>query len=271
MRQRDKSIPRRAISRYHEHGFRSLCAVTYECYFSFIEPLFLDWILARYVSYTNPIEYHGIRMDIEHALVNDNIRARFPKKSYEVEERKLLQRHLPDDADVIELGGCMGFITAVIDDHVTDEYTVTTVEANPDLIEILTRTRELNDSRYDIIHAAYGPTGSEVEFYKHDLVVGGSAVRETGTRINVDAMSIEEIAENRTTGPFSLIADIEGSEVDLIKHELAFLEANCLFLCIEFHPSINEHTDDALEMLDGSSFVLVDENSEVRIYQNGAI
>lgn len=83
---------------------------------------------------------------------------------YESIERLLVNRYVPSDTDVIELGGGLGFISCILEQQLVEGRTHVIIEANENLIPVLERTRSHNDASFEIEAAAYAPESEQMQF-----------------------------------------------------------------------------------------------------------
>lgn len=160
----------------------------------------------------------------------------FGKGEYEAEERQLMKQFVRPEDSVIELGACLGVVSCVTNQLLRDRSRHLVVEANPLLIPWLFRNRELNGSGFIVEHCAVGKP-PEVTFYIHSTaVVDGSSKHKSARGVRLPCRSLRELHERY--GPFTtLIADVEGSEIDVLEDSREVLK-NYRLAVIEFHPTI---------------------------------
>src|ERR1700722_6435882 len=92
----------------------------------------------------------GCRFKIPVHLTDRNYRSAFVFGEYEAGERKLIRQFLRGDDRVIELGGGIGVLSCLVNSPLTARTQHLVVEANPELIPILRRHRELNRAGFEI-------------------------------------------------------------------------------------------------------------------------
>ena len=176
---------------------------------------------------------------------------------YEADERQLVRQFVRPEDRVIELGACLGVVSCVTNQLLRDRSRHLVVEANPLLIPWLFRNREANHSGFLVEHCAVGKP-PEVTFYLPSIaVVDGSAKRESARAVRLPSRSLPELHERY--GPFdTLVADVEGSEIDVLEGSAAVLQTYRLAI-IEFHASIIGETQVARcrEILTNSGLRLV--------------
>jgi FkbM family methyltransferase len=155
---------------------------------------------------------------------------------YEEDERQLVRQFVRPEASVIELGACLGVVSCVTNQLLRDRSRHLVVEANPLLIPWLHRNREANRSGFIVEHCAVGKP-PEVTFYlPSTAVVDGTTKRKSGREVRLPCRSLQDLHERY--GPFdTLVADIEGSELEVLEGSAGMLPAYRVVI-IELHPSI---------------------------------
>ena len=161
---------------------------------------------------------------------------------YEANERHLIAVHLPPDLPVIELGGSYGIVSHAIRARLNPAATLVVVEANPALIPTCTANVALGGSpaRTHVVQAALAYGDAQVRFkltanvHTSHLVFDGS----TGPYIlDVPSATLATLRRDHgIAGPFSLVCDIEGAELFLLRHDVAAL-ADCALIIMETHPT----------------------------------
>ena len=164
----------------------------------------------------------GCEFEIPREVTSRSYRATFVLGDYEEDERALIRKFLRPEDSVLEFGACMGIVSCVTNRLLRDKSRHVVVEANPMLIPTIHRNREINHCGFLVENCA-GSNQRELTFYLHPLfVVGGTYQRQSGREVRVPGRSIREL--NERYGPFStLIMDVEGAELDLLKGSLDVL------------------------------------------------
>ena len=159
---------------------------------------------------------------------------------YERAEAALIERHLPGDRPVIELGGSLGVVSALIRSRLSPGVRHVVVEANPDILETCAANarRGAAEGETEIVHAAYFPGGGSVRFllgaevHANALDDGGGG----GRSITVPAVSLTDLrARIGDSEGFTLVSDIEGGEAALFLEEEAMLDHVGMIIA-ELHP-----------------------------------
>ena len=225
--------------------------------------LYFDLMAKR----NSPIEYCGVLIPTKHTIFNRKIRTRFTRGTYEREEILALDKHLPENYDVVDLGASTGLTSAYSERRVDSKRKVIAVEANPHLVSLIEEVKSLNGAQFLLDNRAYHSTSEEVDFHIHELSVGGSVQRQTRNKVKIRALSLEQLFNQYDLESATVICDIEGGEVDLIKNELDFLCQRCPLFIVEIHrfaPGINEVEG----ILRNSKLELLEKIGSIMIYQN---
>lgn len=156
---------------------------------------------------------------------------------YEKQEREFIPRYLEENATVLELGGCIGVVSCVINNVLADKKKHITVEANPFLIEHLTHNRDKNSCQFAIENKILAKA-EKVTFNIQESIVQGSANVESSRKVEVEGIT-PEVLENKYNLKFdTLIMDIEGGELPLFRDFKPFL-SQLKSIFFEIHPFEN--------------------------------
>lgn len=223
----------------------------------------------RFVHSMDSLTRHGIRLHLDHEAMTDPLTRKVFDYSYESSERWFVSRYLPRDIDVVELGTGIGFVACYIANHIHDDRTMVTLEANDGLTDIVEMNRETNGVDFELVNAAYHPSEKSVSFQVRDVVTGSSTYHE-GRTVTVEAVSLADLTTMRDIDTFALICDVEGSEVDLVRSELEFVERHCPLFIVETHTVYDGAVEEVRTSLADSDFELVETHGSVHVYRNRA-
>ena len=195
---------------------------------------------------------HGIPIKIP-SNIQTSVRYAFARgRPYEEAEAKMIINHLPLDTNVIELGGCLGVISALIRHRIGVNAHHLIVEANPDLTDIcLSNATNTTTKNTNIIVAAVDYSNKKyVNFvFGHHMHVGRVS-KEQETGIPTRTTTLSELVKRIPKGPFALICDIEGAEEHLFEREDTLI-SNISLLILETHPYMyTDGTNTQKKMLD---------------------
>ena len=192
-----------------------------------------------------------------------------------------MRRYLRPDLDVIELGGSIGAVTCEIARRQSPGLKIVSVEANPSLISLLRKNLAANVTGHSvtIVHRAvdYRSDRTSVTFIRRatsmDGVIDGAihgihANDAPGDVVQVPTCTLSALLEEHRIDEYSLISDIEGAEVGIIRRDAEALK-RCRQIVIELHDTSKTESIETLrEALVGDhGFRLVDRNGPVCVFE----
>ena len=149
-----------------------------------------------------------------------------------------MQKYLPPDACVLELGGCFGVLACLTNQRLADPSKHVVVEANPQLIEALTHNKDQNACGFEVIHGLVSKNSDGIFHIRPNHVLGSGICRPGKEQVKVPVYSLGDI-QNKTGVIFDhFMLDIEGAEYDFIMENKECLRDQARMLLIEFHPNI---------------------------------
>ncbi len=213
-----------------------------------------------------PIELPGnLKLNFQELIADER---------YEAAEANLIDRFLPRNLPVVELGGCLGLISGHIARRLEAACELIVVEANPALADICLRNASLFGAKDNVrvINKAIAYGAATVAFRHSGNVHGNRMVDPANYRtISVETTTLGDVAALLgQSATFSLVCDIEGAEADMIASDRAVLE-RCAVAIIELHPSMYDDagTSDALvRQLHGAGLVQVAQEDDVAAFVN---
>lgn len=183
------------------------------------------------------IRYGFKRFYVPEAYCNGTVKAMLFWGFYESAEMRLIPKYINVDLPVIELGASLGIVScrAIARLQINSSYTC--IEANPYLVPFIKKNIALHH-----------PTKKEVVVENLAIAYGGKEevnIQITGNntqgRINYEDNNNAAAVYVKTSSllafsakPYTLICDIEGMEIEVLKHDAAALD-NCKYLFIELH------------------------------------
>ncbi len=219
----------------------------------------------------NTAHLNDIIINMDNSLIGAVTKGEIMLDLYEVQERQLIQRYLPNDAPVIELGASIGVVACIVNRGLTSPSRHIVVEANPDLIPTLKKNRDMNHCQFDITEAAIGYSNAWITFFTNEGSVTGSIYRGGGRAVKVPTKTLQSIAESAGFSYFNLISDIEGSEIDIINNEIAFIREHVGWILMETHDPIpygEEGRMLSIEKLQRSGFEILDKIEHNYCFKN---
>ena len=156
---------------------------------------------------------------------------------YEQQEATLVERYVPDGSDVLELGGGIGFITAITEKTTDDLGTHVVLEVNPDLLPMLRQVKTVNELQVIIDPVAYSSSADTVRLESGNTFTQSSIEESDTDGETIPAKSLEALIEEYDLNDFALIADIEGAEAELLDEEFETMASHCPIVILELHRS----------------------------------
>ena len=186
---------------------------------------------------------------------------------YEHEEREAVRRFLPPESSVIELGASQGVVSCITNRVLKDKTSHVVVEANPFLLPLLTRNRDRNRCKFEIVHAVAGSAERTVGFFCDENPLKSSILISSPKCHAVPTVSLSELVHTRRFRHCTLICDIEGAEIGLIQRGTQVLSSHFDLLIVEFHPAITgiQVVHETLERLRDCGFRLVSRKRHVYV------
>jgi FkbM family methyltransferase len=211
------------------------------------------WWLGRLVELMgNQAWMNGCRFDLSSPVIGTPQKAGFLLGNYERDERTALG-FIPRDVGlpIVEFGGSIGVMACVSQLYFGKPPTHVVVEANPAVIPVLKRNRDLNQGHFEVIVAALAYGASEISFHVHPKFVSSSlhALAGQTTEVVVPTINLQTLLEQHGIhGQIILFCDVEGAELDLVEHELDLLQSRVKYFGLEVHPHLTD-SESVTEML----------------------
>lgn len=202
----------------------------------------MGFVWAREALARNPGVYrpHGIPIKAD-ARADFALRYLLARGApYEAPEAQLIARHLLADTDVIELGGCIGIVSATIRKQIGAHASHIVVEANPDIAPLaLENAQGPMPERTELVQAAVDYSGAHsVRFSRGHNQHVGHVARDGEDGFEARAVTLAQLAK-KLSGRFALVCDIEGGEIPMFEAEAGGdTLARCDLLVLEVHPSV---------------------------------
>ena len=198
------------------------------------------WVLERLGRETEIFTPHGIPVRVPASsgpMVRYNLARGRP---YEAPEAEMVATYLEPGTPVIELGGCMGILSALVRRTIGPEARHIIVEALPDLAAICEENATIGAARgkTTVICAAVDYSGAEsITFAVARDAHSGHIARSGEAGVTVPTTRLSDLARQLPEGPFALLCDIEGAETALVDTEKESLQRVSLFI-LETHPKL---------------------------------
>jgi FkbM family methyltransferase len=236
---------------------------------------FMGGIIAN--LYRNKIPIDGLIFDTSSPEISSIIKAELYFRLYERGEIRLIQKYLPESYDVIELGSSIGIVSSLVKKRLCKDARLICVEAHPALIKQTEVNLKFNRLYHNVeclnkaVH--YAPDSLSV-FFTPGLLSRMGTLTFSNPRHNsipVESVTLSELKDAYRINDFTLIADIEGIEADIIREEKEAL-SHCQHLFLELHDTRHHgvaiHTEDMLkDLIDVHKFHLQERQGNV-VYLN---
>ena len=218
------------------------------------------------IGNNKPFKIDGLLFNFPPSPLKD-IGKRF--QAYEAAERFMVKKYLSQDDIVLELGACIGVVSCVTNAKLNFSSNHVVVEPNPRMVEQLVKNRDLNKANF-LIEQCVVSKEEEMKFFLYDDYMSSSLIQRSNRKgqkeVTVKGMSIEQLSTKMNLKFNTLIMDIEGGELDIIKHnDLDSFQK----LMIEYHPNVLSSQDRVLyeSILSEKQFVLKDQSQNVEYWE----
>lgn len=158
---------------------------------------------------------------------------------YESAERRLIEKHLPANLDVIELGSSLGIVTSHIGSRLLPGRKLIGVEANPKLISLLNA-----NVKKHLVNGVYFFVSNQAIDYQKSEVELSITNNNTETRVITDSQiptgvvvrttRVDSLMKDHHIQDYVLVCDIEGAEIGVLLNDSDALKS-CSHLFIELH------------------------------------
>lgn len=210
------------------------------------------------------------RFDVSFSIVTNKTVASIFFGIYEASEKRLIQRYLKADLDVVELGSSMGLVSTHILSRLSSKRKLICVEANPYLIDVIKANLRLNDKgKHTVVveNVAINYSGVLVNLHLTDNTTETKVSLVKNSGVEVNAVSLRSILSEQRIKDYTLVCDIEGSEIEVFKNDASALSM-CRDLFIELHETKFEElfysVNDLVELIKSHhGFELVDRDGPV--------
>lgn len=231
--------------------------------------------LGRIVELTgNRATIGGVHFDLSNPVIGTAQKAGFLLRNYEYGERAALP-FMPRDIGLplVEFGGSIGSMACSSSKYFGNPERHVVVEANPYMLPVLTRNRDLNGCRFKIEGAALAYGADEVTFHVHPKFVKSSlyTLDSSAEAVKVPSITLGQLLERYGFhDPIILFCDVEGAEVGLFQHEAELLRGRVKYFALEVHPYLTGQlsVDDMLVQLMQWGFRQLYQRSDNYLFYN---
>ena len=193
-------------------------------------------------------ELNGVKLSVPENLINDRIAGKLANGGYEAHEAHAAQMRLRPGQRVLELGSGLGYIASICA-GITGPENVVTVEANPDMLDVIRENLGRNGfGQVTLIHGAVteaNNTSESIEFEQKKTFWAGrlaDADSNPTAVVSVPLLRMSELMQK--IRPQVVIMDIEGAEQYLFDAPWpGFVRA----VMMELHPG--QYTDKVIKQI----------------------
>lgn len=166
------------------------------------------------------VEINWVKLVIDPSVMSESVQERIRKGRLSLPEANFIGKLIEPGERFLELGGGIGYTSTIVAKQ-NKAASVTTFEANPQLIPAMKRTHAMNNVVAEAVNAIVSSRKDRdtVPFYIHEdfrcssLVKPGGGIKNV---VEVPVMSFQEVLQSRS--PTMLMVDIEGAEKDLFQN-----------------------------------------------------
>lgn len=186
---------------------------------------------------------HGVLLDLRNiADVFKPTLNEIRSGRHEDDEVAVVTEFVHGSAKVLEIGAGIGVISCVINRRLDNPSNHVAVEANPNLISTLIRTRDLNNAKFHIVHGIIGEEKNYVFHASTEYFLESNKIRpvQSSKETLVPGISlsrIERIVDSDCAeGCFdTLVLDIEGAEKEFFETYIEQLSRTIRLIIVELH------------------------------------
>jgi FkbM family methyltransferase len=175
----------------------------------------------------------GVKIIIPSEVTTFRFRGRFIFEKYEYEESLYINEYLDRESSVLEIGGCLGYVSCLTNNLLKKPENHLVLEANPDLIPWIEQNRELNDCSFIVLNEVVSK--KKVNKFFISSIIHLSSLNNPSSDVRlVSGTSIAALQERYNLRFETLIMDIEGGELNFLREhseELVFFK----MIFIEIH------------------------------------
>jgi FkbM family methyltransferase len=201
----------------------------------------VNWIIG--IIFQDLIPHQGNRILVP---PGDKLKSSLFFGLYESAEIRMINKYLPVNMDLVELGSSIGGVSCVLAKKLSPQNKLICVEANPNLLSLLTKNLTVNapEKKIKVINGAITYDNlDEVSFLVSHCSLS-SSLGEGDNAVVVPAVRLKDIIQSENLTDYILICDIEGAEVEIILNDTESLLA-CKLAIFELHTIAyqNKHFD----------------------------
>ena len=189
---------------------------------------------------------------------------------YESSERQAIRQYLDPRHPVIELGGCLGVVTCILNRFLESPRMHVVVDASPECARTIKANAARNKCDVVVVNAAIAYNCDNVVFWVNPDRPYSNALQPIHpgcSQISVPATTLKALCEEYGVSGCSLVCDIEGQEYEMVKNELPLIAQCVTSMILETHPRLigTEKTEEMLAALASVGFQIRDVIDDVYV------
>lgn len=139
----------------------------------------------------------------------------FILQRYEEDEKALIENYLEKNDVVLELGGCIGVISSIINSKLENKENHLVLEIDPRKFNFLKINKKINNSGFKLFNGVL--SNKKGLFYESSTNFLSGSLTENETELPVESSSLKKLEMNYNLKFNVLVMDIEGGEVEVIE------------------------------------------------------
>tara|TARA_B100000965_G_scaffold252156_1_gene212141 strand:+ start:2964 stop:3818 length:855 start_codon:yes stop_codon:yes gene_type:complete len=195
-----------------------------------------------------------------------NLNAKFNSfmlNKYEVNEKILIEKYLTQNDIVLELGGCIGVISLVINRIINNNGAHVVLEIDKNKFEYLELNKQVNHANFKLFNGALSDK-KNLYYEESNSFWGGKVVESENSKL-VNCYNLTELEQKSNLKFNTLVMDIEGGETEII-NELDLTSFNKLLFEIHFDRNKDEYRN-IEKQLNKNNFVKKDSHGRVEYWE----
>jgi len=213
------------------------------------------------------VSMKGVKYDLSNERLPPSTIASVFWRLHESAEIRMVRKYVQEGDVVVELGGCIGIVSAQLGARVGRFGRLTVVEPNIETTEVIERNlRTTSCGSVNVLNAAVG-RGERIRYLASPDLVGGSTTHATiapPSAREIGTIRLGDIDPEATV----LVMDIEGAEWSLLDDELESFEQFDLLIA-EIHRDGSRFVDEFCSGLADRNWRLVERAGPVVVCKRG--
>ena len=220
------------------------------------------------------IRWKGFKFMVNPEKVNKRIAASIFFGFYESSEIRFIHKYYSGETDVIELGGSLGIVSSHIGSLMRPGKKHIIVEPNPFLISVAKKNVERHSKgNFKIINAALNYASKKARLSVSTNNTASQLVTAKngdGKIFEVDSLTLSSLVNGEDLDNYTLVCDIEGSEIDFLLNDADGL-LKCAEILIELHGTqyngISYEVEDLKNLILKNGFKQIDNEGPVYLFR----